>query len=199
MIKRTDLLKTEIATISELEHPLLNELSSQLGTKKSRFSYDLNGDIWEIKVAPIRLNKDASVYLAIMAPEQEILADAIRIQQRTVIITLLILLVSIPIVWWIADRIAAPLRHLAEETRAIEMFDFESPIHTRTIVLETAKLADAMQVMKRTIHRFLELVKSLSAEQNFDKLLQDITKEIIEASQASAALVYLLNDDENLL
>ncbi len=60
-------------------------------------------------------------------------------------------------------------------------------------------MADSMASMKSTIRRFLSLITSLSAEKNVDLLLDRVSHETMQASEAQAAIIYLLNDEETEL
>jgi HD-GYP domain-containing protein (c-di-GMP phosphodiesterase class II) len=53
--------------------------------------------------------------------------------------------------------------------------------------------------MKATINRFLVLINSLASEQDFDSLLQGISRETMAIGQADGVLVYLLSEDEDRL
>ena len=56
-----------------------------------------------------------------------------------------------------------------------------------------------MQLMQDTIHNFVEMIKSVAGERDFDRILEKITQETIQVSSASGAIVYLMNNDETQL
>jgi HD-GYP domain-containing protein (c-di-GMP phosphodiesterase class II) len=66
----------------------------------------------------------------------------------------------------------------------------------RSLVKEIDDLAVAMDAMKGTISRFLNLITSLAGEQDFDRMLERVTEETMRAGEADGAFVYLVGDDE---
>ncbi len=56
-----------------------------------------------------------------------------------------------------------------------------------------------MVMMESTIGQFLTLIKSLASEQDFDKLLELITRETMTVSGAEAAFTYIVAESSNEL
>ena len=91
------------------------------------------------------------------------------------------------------------MQRLAAEAGLISHFDFSSPVETRSFIKEVDTLAGAMAMMKNTISRFLALINSLAGEKDFDSLLERITRETMQVSQADGVLTYLVDEDEKYL
>ena len=53
-----------------------------------------------------------------------------------------------------------------------------------------------MELMKGTISRFVELINSLAAEQDFDRMLDSISQSTLQVSGAGIAGIYLVDEDE---
>ena len=134
-----------------------------------------------------------------VSPENELLEEANALRWQSLLITLLIILVTIPVIWLFARKISRPLRLLAGEANLISRFDFRSPISTRSIIKEVDDLSEAMRLMKTTISKFTDLINSLAGERNLDSLLQRINLETMQISGADAALIYLFDEKENKL
>ncbi len=150
-------------------------------------------DNWFAVTRPLSL-PGITAHLLILTPERELLADAFTIRNQSVMITTVIILLSIPFSLLIAHFIAAPLRLLAAETQRIIRFDYSSDIQLDSAIKEIHELAITMNDMKKTIARFTELIRSVSAEKDFNPLLSRVTFETMQVSRADGALLYLMND-----
>ncbi|MBW1787326.1 MAG: HAMP domain-containing protein [Deltaproteobacteria bacterium] len=188
--------KAKMAQIANLGSPVLKELARVTGLQPMRASFHFQGRQWVGAVRKAVRIADTQVVLAMAAPENELLSEAVAMMRKTALITICIILLTLPITWLLAGRISRPLRRLAGETDTIRNFDFREPIKTTSFVKEIDELAFSMDGMKRTISRFLDLITSLAGEQDFDRLLGRVAEETMKAGEADGALVYLVGDDE---
>ncbi len=134
------------------------------------------------------------LHLALLVPEDELLVDAYRIRWQGALITLGILLLSLPIGWLCSRVVARPLRALVREAEAIRRFDFAYPISGRSPILELDQLALSMAHMKSALGSFIEISASLSAEQHFESLLDKVVHETLDISEAHAGVLYLVDE-----
>src|SRR4029078_146024 len=139
------------------------------------------------------------IYLAAVSPEDELLGDARRISSETLLIALGIMVASIPVAWLLSRLLATPLRALTHETRAVRDFDFTSPPATQSVVAEVDELALSMKAMRVTIRNFLDIAATISAERNFQRLLDHLLSETIAAAGSAAGAIYLLYDKQHAL
>src|SRR5690606_39888495 len=123
-----------------------------------------------------------------------LLADAYRIRWQGALITLGILLLSLPVGWLSSRVVARPLRALVKEAEAIRRFDFDYPARGRSPILELDQLALSMAHMKSALASFIEISASLSAEQQFEALLDKVLRETLDISEADGGLLYLINE-----
>jgi len=137
--------------------------------------------------------------LALLVPEDELLADALRLRWQGALITLTTLLLCLPLGWLMSRIMVKPLRELVSEADAIRRFDFQHPASHRSWVLEVDQLSLSMARMKATLASFLKITASLSAETRFDTLLQRVLFETVNINQAQAGLIYLLDSDSGRL
>lgn len=107
---------------------------------------------------------------------------------------LAVLLVAVPLTWWIARRISFNLRTLAVDARHIRHFKFDGR-DVQSFVLEVDDLAQAMAGMRSTIRQFLDIASQLSAERHFQSLLDGLITQTVAAVHADAGVIYLMNDD----
>jgi len=137
--------------------------------------------------------------LALLVPEDELLADAYRIRWQGALITLATLLLCLPLGWLTSRLLVKPLHALVQEADAIRSFNFNHPATPRSPVLEVDRLATSMTRMKQTLASFFEIASSLSAQTRFDPLLQRVLEETLKIAQARAGLIYLVDSDSRQL
>ncbi|MFP6849297.1 MAG: HD domain-containing phosphohydrolase [Pseudomonas sp.] len=159
----------------------------------------LNKQRWQISYSQLSEGGPDGLRLALLAPEQELLADAYRIRWQGAVLTLFILLLCIPIGWLLSNILVKPLRILVSEAEAIRSFNFDHPASGRSLVKEVDQLAVSMNHMKETISSFLDIAASLSAETRFDALLQRVLRETIGLSDANGGLLYLRDSSSGRL
>ncbi|NQD95757.1 hypothetical protein HP532_24170, partial [Pseudomonas sp. CrR25] len=154
---------------------------------------------WVVSRSRLQEGGPQGLYLALLVPEDELLADAYRIRWQGALITLTTLLLCLPLGWLTSRLVAKPLKALVAEAEAIRRFDFKYPSSGRSPVLEVDQLAVAMTRMKETISRFLEIAASLSAETRFEALLERVLEETVGISQAHGGLIYLSDAESGRL
>ena len=133
--------------------------------------------------------------LALMVPEDELLADAYRLRWQGTLVALAMLLLCLPLGWMTSRLLVKPLKGLVQEANAIRSFDFNYPLQQQSPVLEIHQLAVSMRRMKETLASFFEITASLSAHTRFEPLLQSVMVEMIKIGQAQAGLIYLTEND----
>ncbi|MCY1400717.1 HD domain protein [compost metagenome] len=152
-----------------------------------------DGREWVVASSHMDEGGPQGLELALLVPEDELLADAYRLRWRGAVLTLGILLLCLPVGWLISRVLVRPLRSLVQEADAIRSFNFNYPLTRRSPVLEVDQLTVSMQRMKQTLASFFEITASLSAETRFGPLLQRILQETVSITQAPAGMIYLLD------
>lgn len=190
------------ATGSHVAQPQQERMLRQLMPRQLRqagiFHIHAGGTDWLGQVTNIEFG-GRSLRLLLAAPRHELLQDAARLRDQQLWLTLLILCASMPLAWQASRWVSRPLARLAEEAKAIEAFDFSSPITHRSIIKEVDRLSVTMDGMKSTIAHFLDLSSALSSERRLDQLLQRILQETAAALSPNDAAVYLREDDGSLV
>jgi HD-GYP domain-containing protein (c-di-GMP phosphodiesterase class II) len=185
-----------IAGLTELGSDVLTHLAGDYIPGQRSLDFVFHGRRWIGSVRKVASPGGVDLYALMVAPVDELLSEAVRMRWQSVMITGLIVLLAIPIVWFVARKISRPLHQLAGEAGLISRFDFRSPIRSRSFIREVDELAVAMDLMKTTISRFLTLINSLAGERNFDALLEGITRETMSVSEADGVLTYLVDEDD---
>jgi len=191
--------KPRLKHLSELGIPVIAKAGDLLpgmqegGRASERL--ETASDTWNITIRPVVLESGKPFFLIMAIPESELLASAIKLRQTSILITLLIILIALPVTWLVARAIARPLRTLEREADAIRNFDFSTPIATRSLVHEVNALSHTMDEMKRTIRHFLDINSSLANEENFDRLLPMLLRESLQAARADSGVLFLADED----
>lgn len=186
--------KAHLANVAELS-PVIANLVNSDPNAESQGTMELNGRRWLVSQYKLTEGGPKGLRLALLAPEDELLADAYRMRWISAVITLSILLLCIPLGWTLSRVLVKPLRNLVSEAEAIRRFDFRRPVSEQSPVLEVDQLATAMARMKETISSFLDITAILSAETRFESLLERVLEETCGISQAHGGLIYLTNAD----
>ncbi|WP_300724386.1 HD domain-containing phosphohydrolase [Pseudomonas sp.] len=182
----------ELPKVSALS-PALHQLISKAAVTDQRLYADQRQ--WIVSRARINDGVSNELELALMVPEDELLAEAYQLRWQGGLVTLGILLLCLPLGWLISRLLVKPLNTLVQEANAIRRFEFNYPAIARSPILEIDQLAESMRTMKETLARFFEITDSLSAHRRFEPLLHSVLGETIKIGQAQAGLIYLSEND----
>ena len=130
-----------------------------------------------------------------MVPEDELLADIIRIRDRSLLLSLLLLVVAVAIGVTLASNVSRSLRALARDAAEVRALRLDAPLTLRSAVLEVDDLATTMSGMKSSLQQFLAISHGLSAEKDFGRLLEMILDEALRVTAADAGAILLRDDD----
>lgn len=198
--ERTPLLKDSqgLPRVAESASPLMRELWQRRdGEGRLQPVQDVAGREWVSHALPLAGAVEAGAPLVLMmsAPRDELQAFQIESRRHSFYISLGLMLLLLPVVHLLADRVSRPLRHLARQAEAIERFEFDGPDPARSWIREVDRLSVAMTAMKHSLRRFLDISAALSAERDFDALLDLILRETVAVTGASGGAVHLLSED----
>ena len=153
------------------------------------------GRQWIVARSSLQEGGPHGLELAMLVPEDELLADTYRMRWQGALITLATLLLCLPLGWLTSRVLVKPLCALVQEADAIRSFDFNFPVSRRSPVLEVDQLSVSMARMKDTLASFFQITDSLSAETRFAPLLERVLFETAKIAQAQAGLIYLREGD----
>ncbi|KQW52234.1 MULTISPECIES: HD domain-containing phosphohydrolase [unclassified Roseateles] len=157
----------------------------------------VDGREWVAHALPLAANEEAGAALTLLmaAPRDELQAFQIESRRHGFYISLGLMLLLLPLVHLLADRVSRPLRELARQAEAIRHFEFGGPDPKRSLIREVDRLAVAMTAMKHSLRRFLDISAALSGERDFDTLLDCILRETMAVAGATGGAVHLLSTD----
>jgi HD-GYP domain-containing protein (c-di-GMP phosphodiesterase class II) len=189
----------QLADLSQLGSGVLRYISKNTISQEQNFDFEYDARRWIGSARVVARAGDIDLYALMLSPVDELLAEAIVIRWQLLLIALVILLIFIPVIWFTAKKISTPLHLLSKEAKAISRFDFSETRRQPSFIKEVVELDTAMESMKSTINKFINLINSLAGEQDLDALLKSITRETMLISKSDAALIYLLDEQDDRL
>lgn len=188
-----------LLTLAQLPRPFAGRLDAKLQAgadgEPRQGVEEIGGQLWHTAITAVKSPGGLDLHLAIAVPDQELMADAHAQRRQEILWNTLAVVVAALLMVWLSQRIARPIRHVAEVARKIQRFDFSTQTRSNTVIREVHELEDTIDEMKLTIRRFLNLSETVSSEQNFDKLLQLLLSETCAAIKATGGVLYLADHD----
>ncbi len=188
----------QLANLDQLGSGVLSFVRENFKAEEQTLNFEYDGRDWIGSTRIVAKPGGVDLYALILSPVDELLVDAVAIRTRSIFIALIVLLIFIPVIWFVSKKISTPLNILSHEADAISRFDFSESQLPATFIKEVDHLDTAMESMKSTINKFIKLINSLAGEQDLDLLLKSITEETMQISQSDAALIYLLDEQDDL-
>ena len=176
-------------------------LAQHLASKSAerRFAFTAGRREWIGSVERAGDQAGASFYLAVASPVDELMADANRMRARSILFTLAMVGVSLPLAWLVASRVSRSLRRLAADASRIQALDFRDRPPAHSIVREIDRLEAAMRTGRTSVGRFLEIASALAAERRVDRLIERVLAETRALARADAAAIHLVDGKRALL
>ncbi|MBK6651323.1 MAG: HD domain-containing protein [Betaproteobacteria bacterium] len=197
VVKSNDVGTGELATLADLSALMAMAWTERNSLASTRIVTSAARD-WAVKVIPLATSASQD-YLAVATPLDELMAEAVGIERRLILLNVLFMLLVVPLVWWVARSLAAPLGALMAQTAAIRRFDFKSDFPVSTRVEEIHQLAGAVGQMKDTIQRFLDVSIALASERSFDALIERVLREVLDAAGSDGCVIYLHDETTGTL
>jgi HD-GYP domain-containing protein (c-di-GMP phosphodiesterase class II) len=194
-----NIARSQIPVLGDLPKPLVDRIHSLAEREGEVVQFMHADERWFGTVRDISLHNRLQIKLLIAAPERELLAVAFQMRRTSILITIGVILLALPIAWFTANQIARPMRTLTQQAHSIAGFDFSADLNTDSVVLEVDQLSKSMDLMRVTISNFFSLITSISGESDINLMLDRVSDETMKASSADAAVIYLLTDDESEL
>ena len=198
-----------IAKISEneFELPYLQDLDSDIFAyvgdnfryKENQLDFEFNNKRWIGSSKIVARPGGVDLIALMVSPVDELLLEASAIRWQSLITTLLMISLSVPVIWLVAKQISSPLKKLALDAEKITRFEFDDSGYKKSFIKEVNELDTAMEMMKFTINKFIMLINSLAGEQDLDALLKSITQQTMLISKADGTLTYLLDETDNMM
>jgi len=195
-----DVVTVHMPHLSDLADPLFHALAERLetGVRDGRLELAVGGRVWLVSLSELPTRWGDAIIVATLVPRDELLANVVRLRNHSLLMSSALLLVTLLIVIGLARHISTSLRRLAREAEQIRELRLDTPLTVRSSIEEVDELASTMSVMKSSLQQFLNISHALSAEKQFDRLLEMILEETRRVSGAEAGAILLRSDDETL-
>ncbi len=144
---------------------------------------DDHGRTWHTAIRPLSIEGGTPLFFVAAIPDDELMAEAERLLRYLALAMGLVVLLAVPLIFMLARRLSRDLMQLAGEAEAMRRFEFAQPTGLDSMVLEVSQLATAMDLMKRTIQRFMDISLAVASEKNFNSLLPRLLGETISAAE----------------
>ena len=187
--------KPSLTRMADFGRPVLQAAAAQLGSSDLTTTLLVAGEAWQLDITPVQLQGMPPFKLVVAIPEAELLAGAFKLRSTSLLVTLLVILLAIPITWVLARAISNPLRLLHAQAEKIRRFDFSDSVAPSSLVKEVDELGLTMALMKRAIRRFLDISQAVGAETDIDKLMPMLLRETLAAAEAEVGILYLADAD----
>lgn len=152
--------------------PVLQSLLAHEDARHSRI-FTVGNEDWYGSV--VNIHSSGNDYrLVIATPAAFLTADASAISDRSTLIAFLLLLLSLPVIWYFSRKISHPLLRLREDAEEISQLNFEAEERPggRSIIEEIDDLHTAMAKMKQTLIKFISMGSMLTVKNNFTQQMQ---------------------------
>jgi HD-GYP domain-containing protein (c-di-GMP phosphodiesterase class II) len=189
-----------LAALSEITHGVASALAPRFGAgaMDRNFTFVAVGREW-IGGFDRLVNEGAPLYLAAAAPVDELLEGVNKIRRESLLVTMALIALALPLAWLAASRVSRPLRRLSGDASAIEACDFAERPRVPSIVREVDQLSRAMHASSTQVRRFLEISAALAAERDLERLNARVLDETMLLARADAASIHLFDSKTHRL
>jgi len=199
LIQEASNKSVRMTELAELPANALKELGLRDHLPGGNFDIELDDQSWHGTLRTLTPAPNVSFKLLSLVPQKQLMSSARDTRDQATLLTLFITLLALPVIWFMAHRIAMPLRNLATQAELIQQLRLDTPVRSRSIVKEVDELALTMSLMQKTLFQFIQMTRQISAEEDYTKLLALITNETLHSTEANGVILYLCSDNEQHL
>ncbi|WP_145601428.1 HD domain-containing phosphohydrolase [Yersinia frederiksenii] len=198
---------TTIAATTDKQVPVLQSLlNAQQSRTAANNPNDNNGNSIMFEAqnqqwygAVVDINNNGNKYqLVIATPASYLTADANSIRNHSTFIAFILLMLSLPIVWYFSRKISNPLIRLRQDADSISNLYFEDNQVERSVIEEVDELHKSMSKMKSTLKQFISMGNMLTSESNFVRQMQGLLSETTEIAAMTGGMIFLADKDEGI-
>jgi len=166
----------------------------------------LQTEIWNIAV-------NQKLIILSAAPVKDFMSGAAEMRRKIVLLSLLILLITVPVIVLWARKLSYSLKELSADAERVGSMDFSGDLSIQSSVLEFHQLAMAFKVMKTTIaartktleetlvklEMLVDMTIAMSAEFDINRLSEMILSGAKKLTHADGGSLYLVNETRDEL
>jgi len=201
ILKSDESGKLKLAHINQIGIPILDEIDKIFDPEKNQTNFLINAknENWMVFTSILPLKGEKPNYLIIASPEDELLGEAKSSLNKTLLITVALIFITLQIILLVSRAISKSINNLTDYTSAIRNFDFSGSMPEKSRIRELDELGKTIGIMKMTIQKFLDISSLLIEEKDFNKLMHHILSETASAVNTEAGILYILSEDEKNL
>ncbi|MEY4476478.1 MAG: hypothetical protein RL248_2245 [Pseudomonadota bacterium] len=142
----------------------------------------------------VDINNSGNKYqLVIATPAAYLTADANSIRNHSTLIASILLMLTLPIVWYFSLKISKPLIRLRQDADSISNLHFEERELEHSVIEEVDELHKSMSKMKSTLKQFISMGNMLAAESNFFRQMQGLLSETTDIAAMTGGIIFLVD------
>ena len=126
---------------------------------------DIDGVPHLVRLIRVGRNVGLDYLLVAASPVEDFLGHVEAMRGRTLLFSVIILVVALPLVLWLARRISAALDHLVADAERIRRLDLQGSALQDSVIREVATLSEAFEAMKGGLRTFGRYVPKALVEQ----------------------------------
>lgn len=189
-----------LAQLAELGLPALDEVAASTQPSGTLFPVTMGDEpgfgLW----SPLSTFASENLRVLMAVPEASLLADAKALLRQQVGLSLLLVILLLPIGWWLGSRIGKPLRELTDQVEALGRFEFGTEIRgVHSNIREVHDLGLHTERMAGMISNFSRISQTLNRSTDLDNMIGEVLNELASAVGATDAVVYLNNTEQTRL
>lgn len=188
-----------LSRITELGIPSLERLFSNPPQSTRPEAFQVEGKTWYGMREQLTTLAGQDLQVLIAVPAHELLAGARQELLGQLLWAAVLMAVLLLLGGLLGRRIGRPLRLLADQVSALASFDFSREVGIKSRVTEVRELSRVLGRMSGTIRNFQAITLTLSRENQLERMLDGVLGHLVDAADASAGAVYLLDAERDLL
>ncbi len=196
--------------------PVVREIGEDM--KSPSFAYntplerEVAGEDYLLSVYNVGSRLGMELLIGVGSPLSDFTAHVSRMQQQNLYAALGLLLLVVPFVLYVSNRVSRSLTILGKEAEKVRQFDFSETEPVNSYILEIDSLSKAFDLMKTTLHEYMdELMDTqnklqqlvdqgimLSSEHDLERLMGLTLEAAQYLTNAEGGIVYI-KEGEKLL
>ncbi|CQD51444.1 putative chemotactic transducer-related protein [Yersinia enterocolitica] len=184
-----------LQTLLDTQENSLVSNNQQANNNGNSIMFEAQGKHWYGSIVDID-NSGNKYQLVIATPASYLTADANSIRNHSTLIAFILLILSLPLVWYFSRKISNPLIRLRQDADSISNLHFEERESEHSMIEEVDELHKSMSKMKSTLKQFISMGNMLTAENNFFRQMQGLLSETTEIAAMTGGIIFLADKQE---
>lgn len=152
--------------------------------------YKVEGRNWVGKAAPIALRGGDPLTLLVAMPEDELLAEAIAIRDRILLVSLLIFCAAVVLTLALSMSTSAKLARLNAVAERVRHFDFSARFYEVSPIREIDQLSRGLEKLRLAYASFMRMLALIQRESDRSALLPVLLNELSTVLGTHKAVLY---------